>query len=124
MSTWPSLWQPQKHNPSVGTTPQPHSPHTLRGLLRRSFNTADNKRRAVVDRHDTNRNPTACHRAHDDATVDDVVSQQQGHLVDNYMLTSMDKSILKVHLPNGGFNVVKCGDATDIKVGSGDLFRV
>ena len=28
-----------------------------------------------------------------------------------------DKSCtLKVHLPNGGFNVVKYGDATDIKV--------
>ncbi len=27
-----------------------------------------------------------------------------------------DKSTLKVHLPNGGFNVVKYGDATDIKV--------
>ena len=27
-----------------------------------------------------------------------------------------DKSTLKVHLPNGGFNVVKFGDATDIKV--------
>ena len=34
---------------------------------------------------------------------------------DNYVI--MDKSILKVHLPNGGFNVVKCGDATDVKVG-------
>lgn len=34
--------------------------------------------------------------------------------VNNYVL--MDKSILKVHLPNGGFNVVKCGDATDIRV--------
>ena len=29
---------------------------------------------------------------------------------------AMDKSILKVHLPSGGFNVLKCGDATDIKV--------
>jgi hypothetical protein len=28
----------------------------------------------------------------------------------------MDRSILKVHLPNGGFNMVKYGDATDIKV--------
>ena len=28
-----------------------------------------------------------------------------------------DKSTLKVYLPNGGFNVVKFGDATDIKVG-------
>lgn len=27
-----------------------------------------------------------------------------------------DKSTLKVYLPNGGFNVVKFGDATDIKV--------
>ncbi|ESO92503.1 hypothetical protein LOTGIDRAFT_120690 [Lottia gigantea] len=27
----------------------------------------------------------------------------------------MDRSILKVHLPNGGFNMVKYGDATDIK---------
>ena len=27
-----------------------------------------------------------------------------------------DKSTLKVHLPNGGFNIVKFGDATDIKV--------
>ena len=32
---------------------------------------------------------------------------------DNYVI--MDKSILKVHLPNGGFNVVKCGDATDVR---------
>ena len=30
---------------------------------------------------------------------------------------TMDKSILKVHLPTSGFNVVKCGDATDVKVG-------
>ena len=28
-----------------------------------------------------------------------------------------DKSTLKVHLPSGGFNVVKFGDATDVKVG-------
>ena len=27
-----------------------------------------------------------------------------------------DKSTLKVYLPNGGFNIVKFGDATDIKV--------
>ncbi|XP_056017630.1 focal adhesion kinase 1-like isoform X7 [Ostrea edulis] len=27
----------------------------------------------------------------------------------------MDRSILKVHLPNGGFNMVKYGDATDVK---------
>ncbi|KAI0236774.1 Focal adhesion kinase 1 [Lamellibrachia satsuma] len=33
----------------------------------------------------------------------------------NANATNMDKSILKVHLPNGGFNVVKCGEATDIK---------
>ena len=32
-------------------------------------------------------------------------------------LLSPDKSTLKVYLPNGGFNVVKFGDATDIKVG-------
>jgi hypothetical protein len=30
--------------------------------------------------------------------------------------TDRDKSTLKVHLPNGGFNVVKFGDATDMKV--------
>jgi hypothetical protein len=29
----------------------------------------------------------------------------------------MDKSTLRVYLANGGFNVVKFGDATDIKVG-------
>ena len=37
----------------------------------------------------------------------------------NYFAKSdvtMDKAILKVYVPNGGFNVVKCGDATDIKV--------
>lgn len=28
----------------------------------------------------------------------------------------VDKSTLKVNLPNGGFNLVKFGDATDIKV--------
>lgn len=27
-----------------------------------------------------------------------------------------DKGTLKVHLPNGGFNVVKFGDAIDVKV--------
>lgn len=32
----------------------------------------------------------------------------------------MDRSILKVHLPNGGFNMVKYGDATDVKVGDVD----
>lgn len=32
----------------------------------------------------------------------------------------MDRSILKVHLPNGGFNMVKYGDATDVKVGGVD----
>lgn len=32
------------------------------------------------------------------------------------METPVDRSILKVHLPNGGFNMVKYGDATDIKV--------
>ena len=31
-----------------------------------------------------------------------------------------DKSTLKVYLPNGGFNVVKFGDATDIKVRDGE----
>ncbi|CAH1775354.1 unnamed protein product [Owenia fusiformis] len=36
-------------------------------------------------------------------------------LKDLYRCSSMDKSILKVHLPNGGFNVVKCGDATDVR---------
>ena len=30
-------------------------------------------------------------------------------------MTAQDKSTLKVYLPNGGFNVVKFGDATDIK---------
>ena len=29
---------------------------------------------------------------------------------------TMDKAVLKVYLPNGSFNGVKCGDATDIKV--------
>ena len=33
----------------------------------------------------------------------------------------MDKSTLRVHLANGGFNVVKFGDATDIKVRTLDL---
>ncbi|XP_069128415.1 LOW QUALITY PROTEIN: focal adhesion kinase 1-like [Argopecten irradians] len=28
---------------------------------------------------------------------------------------SMERTILKVHLPNGGFNMVKYGDATDVK---------
>ena len=28
----------------------------------------------------------------------------------------IDKSYLRVYLPNGGFNVVRCGDATQIKV--------
>ena len=32
------------------------------------------------------------------------------------VLSSMDKSLLKVYLVASGFNVVKCGDATDIKV--------
>ena len=32
------------------------------------------------------------------------------------VLSSMDKSLLKVHLVASGFNVVKCGDATNIKV--------
>ncbi|BFY99899.1 hypothetical protein BsWGS_02941 [Bradybaena similaris] len=31
------------------------------------------------------------------------------------MQTPIDRSILKVHLPNGGFNMVKYGDATDVK---------
>uniref|UniRef100_A0A0B7BAE7 non-specific protein-tyrosine kinase n=1 Tax=Arion vulgaris TaxID=1028688 RepID=A0A0B7BAE7_9EUPU len=31
------------------------------------------------------------------------------------MQTPVDRSILKVHLPNGGFNMVKYGDATDVK---------
>ena len=31
------------------------------------------------------------------------------------MAASHDKSTLKVFLPNGGFNVVKFGDATDIR---------
>ena len=38
----------------------------------------------------------------------------------NANASNMDKSILKVHLPNGGFNVVKCGEATDIKVSKHD----
>ena len=33
-------------------------------------------------------------------------------------LLGMDKSTLKVHLPDGSFNVVRFGDATDIKVSS------
>nr|CAD7269397.1 unnamed protein product [Timema shepardi] len=28
----------------------------------------------------------------------------------------LDKATLKVHLPNGGFNIVKFGDAIDVKV--------
>ena len=31
-------------------------------------------------------------------------------------ILGMDKSTLKVHLPDGSFNVVRFGDATDIKV--------
>ncbi|KAH9504131.1 putative serine/threonine protein phosphatase, partial [Bulinus truncatus] len=31
------------------------------------------------------------------------------------MQQPIDRSILKVHLPNGGFNMVKYGDATDVK---------
>lgn len=34
------------------------------------------------------------------------------------METPDDRSILKVHLPNGGFNMVRYGDATDVKVGN------
>ena len=33
-------------------------------------------------------------------------------------ILGMDKSTLKVHLPDGSFNVVRFGDATDIKVSS------
>ena len=33
----------------------------------------------------------------------------------------MDKTILKVHQPNGGFKCVKCGDATYVKVGTSSL---
>ena len=36
---------------------------------------------------------------------------------------SMDKSTLKVHLPDGSFNVVRFGDATDIKVSALYLHR-
>jgi hypothetical protein len=35
---------------------------------------------------------------------------------ENLPAVDRDKSTLKVHLPNGGFNIVKFGDATDIKV--------
>ena len=38
------------------------------------------------------------------------------HLPSTNQPTITDKSTLKVYLPNGGFNVVKFGDATDIKV--------
>ena len=34
----------------------------------------------------------------------------------------MDRCILKVHLPNGGFNMVKYGDATDVKVREHTVF--
>jgi hypothetical protein len=30
----------------------------------------------------------------------------------------MDKAVLRVHLATDGFSVVKCGDATDVKVRS------
>ena len=36
----------------------------------------------------------------------------------------MDRSILKVHLPNGGFNMVKYGDATDVKVRTESCFYI
>ncbi|GFO19038.1 focal adhesion kinase 1 [Plakobranchus ocellatus] len=36
------------------------------------------------------------------------------------MQQPMERSILKVHLPNGGFNMVKYGDATDVK----DIIRL
>ncbi|XP_059144124.1 focal adhesion kinase 1-like [Physella acuta] len=36
------------------------------------------------------------------------------------MQQPIDRSILKVHLPNGGFNMVKYGDATDVK----DIIRL
>ncbi|XP_013406550.1 focal adhesion kinase 1-like [Lingula anatina] len=42
-------------------------------------------------------------------------SVQKGGTASDQSETPLDKSILKVHLPNGGFNMVKCGDATDIK---------
>jgi len=32
------------------------------------------------------------------------------------LLSAMDKSLLKVHLVNGCFNVIKCGDVTNVKV--------
>lgn len=35
----------------------------------------------------------------------------------------MERSILKVHLPNGGFNMVKYGDATDVKVSGDKIYR-
>ena len=42
---------------------------------------------------------------------------QPRHVTSSSPLTpEMDKSILKVYKPNGCFNVVKCGDATDVKV--------
>jgi len=33
------------------------------------------------------------------------------------VLSSMDKSLLKIHLANGSFHQIKCGEVTNVKVG-------
>ena len=64
------------------------------------------------------RRPAGVHLSLAPSTGAILLSDDQSYNVvdkaNNYVI--MDKSILKVHLPNGGFNVVKCGDATDIRV--------
>ena len=61
--------------------------------------------------HDVLRRRISIGRTYDSATPS---ISSRGY--NNNLLINMDTSILKVHLPASGFNVVKCGDATDVKV--------
>ena len=59
------------------------------------------------------------HDSEENACSDIIIDQncdKDSHFSSPVNAFLMERCILKVHLPNGGFNMVKYGDATDIKV--------
>ena len=87
------------------------APPTPRGLRANSYTAAGNNGSGNSDMH-----IQQVVNSNSNCMPPNSIAIRPETLETNALCVDKDKSTLKVHLPNGGFNVVKYGDATDIKV--------
>ena len=87
------------------------APPTPRGLRANSYTAAGNNGSGTSDMH-----IQQVVNSNSNCMPPNSIAIRPETLETNALCVDKDKSTLKVHLPNGGFNVVKYGDATDIKV--------